>query len=330
MPEVLQLDARQEYSDCCYGLAKSVTYLYEHYPQIACKVLGIETILSRSHSFFELVKSSVNEFSNEGRGEDYIKSIEICPLVRKEGVIELLKFANIERTLSFPPDYVIGDFLAGDGYIEQTANFLLPEGERPFFVNSDISQYMFQICKDAGRFAVLQSAHDLYWLRSNSINAGIFAYGTHHIPRSQRSLAAREAVRVLKPGGRWVLHDFEEGGAMANWFGEVVNKLGKTRHDYPHFTREEMLGLAWDASLRDVQLDSIPDPFVVKSATESDALALLATYVIKMYGLIHINGDLDKTIKLLDRYFGVHVRQISPDNYEARIDRYALVCHGTK
>jgi ubiquinone/menaquinone biosynthesis C-methylase UbiE len=329
MSQVLQ-EVRQEYSDSCYSLAKSVTYLYENFPQIAHQVLEIENILSRSYSFFELVQNSANEFSEEGRGDDYINSIKICPLVRKEGVIELLKLANTEPTLSFPSNYIIGDFLAGDGYIEQTTNSLLPESKGLTFVNSDISHYMFQICKNAGWFAVLQNANDLYWLRSNSLDAGIFAYGTHHIPQIQRSQAAKEAARVLKIGGRWVLHDFEEGSPMARWFGDIVNTFGKTRHDYPHFTREEMLGLAMDAGLRDIQLDYISDPFVVQAATEAEALSLLANYVIKMYGLTGLSKEINKTIELLEQYFGVYVHHLATGSYEARITRNALVCHGTK
>jgi ubiquinone/menaquinone biosynthesis C-methylase UbiE len=330
MSQLLQIEVGEEYSDSCYILAKSLTYLYEKFPQLAYNVLEIEKILSRSHSFFKLVQNSANEFSEEGRGDDYINSIKICPLVRQEGVIELLKLANTEPTLSFPLDYIIGDFLAGDGYIEQTANTLIRKSKGLTFVNSDISYYMFQVCKNAGRFTVLQNANDLYWLRSNSLDAGIFAYGTHHIPQIERSQAAKEAARVLKIGGRWVLHDFEEGGSMARWFRDIVNTFGKTRHDYPHFTSEEMLGLAMDAGLRDIKLDYISDSFVVQATTEAEALSLLAEYVINMYGLTGLSKEISKTIELLEQYFGVDVHHLKTGNYEARITRNALVCHGTK
>jgi SAM-dependent methyltransferase len=180
-------------------------------------------------------------------------------------------------------------------------------------------------------FSVLQPAQDAYWLRSNSLDAVIYAYGTHHIPKDQRSQAVKEGARVLKRGGRFVLHDFEEEGSMSTWFQAVVNTYGKTRHDYPHFTEKEMLELAQMAELRDVKVESIPDPFVTQASTEIGALSLLAEYAIRMYGLVHLRDELNKTLDLLDHYFqGIQVQQISTELYEARILRNALVVHGTR
>lgn len=304
-------------------------YLHDRFPQVS-KVLDLNSINNRLHYLIDSGQIGTNEFTENGRGEEYTNSIEIYPLARQEGTVDLLKLTHPQKEIRFSKNYLVADLLAGDGYINKISNALLSEEQRPTVLNSDLSSYMIKRCLNQGFAGMLQSADDLFWFLSESIDAVIFAYGTHHIPKEQRPQAAREAARILKQGGRWVMHDFEEGSSMANWFAQVVNKYSKTRHDYPHFTQQEMLNLAQYADLEDVQLDYIPDPFVVQAPTESDALSLLAKYVINMYGLSDLNGDIEKTVQLLDKYFGLRVCQIQSSIYEARVVRNALVCHGTK
>jgi SAM-dependent methyltransferase len=270
-----------------------------------------------------------NEFSTEGRGEDYLESIALFPDVRSEGTLDLLRLAHPQGSVEFDGNYIIADLLAGDGYIEETGKRHLSSA--PLFVNSDSSPFMVEQCRKKGMFALCQYAQDLFWLKDQSVDAVIYAYGTHHIPREFRSKAAKEGARILKSGGRWVLHDFEEDGPMARWFGEVVNEYGKTRHDYPHFTRQEMLNLAQDAGLFDIALEYIADPFVVQAPSLLAAKYLLANYVIKMYGLSGLENELDFTFHLLEQYFGdVHLMHKPSGLWEARLIRNALVCHGTK
>lgn len=319
-----------DYTSDCLKLIDLVNYLFNSFPTIAFRVLDLEVVLFRFAFTVELLQNA-NEFSESERGNDYTSSIQISPLSRSEGTIDLLKLAHPDRKLSFSSEYVIADFLAGDGYIEQVASNLLPAHQKPFFINSDISFYMVQHSQRKNLFTVLQPAQDAYWLRHNSIDAVIYAYGTHHIPKHHRLQAVKEGSRVLKQGGRFVLHDFEEGDSMSNWFQEVVNPYGKTRHDYPHFTKEEMLELARVAELRDVEVEHIPDPFVTQASTEIGALGLLAEYVIQMYGLVGLRGQIHKTLDLLDSFFnGIQVCQIATGRYEARILRNALVVHATK
>jgi ubiquinone/menaquinone biosynthesis C-methylase UbiE len=306
-----------------------LSYLQNKFPELS-RILDISSINSRLHYLMDSGQIGANEFSEDGRGEEYTNSIEIYPLARQEGTIDLLKLTHPQRELRFSKSYFVADLLAGDGYINKIANSFLPEEQKPTLINSDLSLYMIKRCLKQGLIGMLQSADDLFWFLPESIDAVIFAYGTHHIPKEQRPQAAREAARILKEGGRWVMHDFEEGSSMAIWFAEVVSNYSKTRHDYPHFTQQEMLSLAQYADLEDVHLDYIPDPFVVQASTESAALSLLAKYVINMYGLIYLNGDIEKTVQLLYKYFEVRVCKIQSFIYEARIVRNALVCHGTK
>lgn len=116
---------------------------------------------------------------------------------------------------------------------------------------------------------------------------------------------------------------------MARFFGEVVNEYGKTRHDYPHFTGDEMLNLAQDAGLSDIAIEHIADPFVVQAPSKLAAKGFLCNYVIKMYGLSGLENELDFTFHLLEQYFSVNLTE-NLSGYEARLIRNALVCHGTK
>lgn len=270
-----------------------------------------------------------NEFSTSGRGEDYLDSIRLFPDVRSEGTLDLLRLAHPQGSLEFDGDCIIADLLAGDGYIEDTCKRHLSSA--PLFINSDSSPFMVEKCRKKGMFAICQFAQDAFWLKNQSVDATIFAYGTHHIPQEFRSQAAKEGARILKSGGRWVLHDFEEDQPMARWFGEVVNEYGKTRHDYPHFTRQEMLNLAQDAGLSDIAIEHIADPFVVWAPSKLAAKRLLCNYVIKMYGLVGLQNQFELTFSLLQEYFGeVHLSKKTSGFYEARLIRNALVCHGTK
>lgn len=290
------------------------------------RVINPQALYNRFGSSSQALTAQ-NEFSTSGRGEDYLESIRLFPDVRSEGTLDLLRLAHPQGSLEFDGDHIIADLLAGDGYIEETSKRHLSSA--PLFINSDSSPFMVEKCRKKGMFAICQFAQDAFWLKNQSVDATIFAYGTHHIDRVFRSQAAKEGARILKSGGRWVLHDFEEDGPMARFFGEVVNEYGKTRHDYPHFTRQEMLNLAQDAGLSDIAIEYIADPFVVQAPSKLAAKRLLCNYVIKMYGLSGLENELDFTFHLLEQYFSVNLTE-NLSGYEARLIRNALVCHGTK
>ncbi|WP_210212340.1 hypothetical protein, partial [Mesorhizobium sp. M4B.F.Ca.ET.049.02.1.2] len=151
-----------------------------------------------------------------------------------------------------------------------------------------------------------------------------------HIPRAERAIAVRAAARILRPGGIFVLHDFEEGSPTARWFADVVSTHSVTPHDYPHFTAGEVLDLFAAAQFDDVTVQRISDPFVFHGGDEESALQMLAEYVVKMYGLEQLRNHTQRVIALLDEYFGVVVTQTSHGEFEARIARNALVGSGRR
>ncbi|MER8764310.1 methyltransferase domain-containing protein [Mesorhizobium sp. M0968] len=287
-------------------------------PRIAIESFDCLAILSR------------NEFTSEARGSDYLDSIQMSLLARSEGVMDLLGKMHPNGRDGLCSSLIFCDLLAGDGYVNKVAHRLLGAARCPSFINSDVSQFMVDRCTRDGLFAIWQAATDPFWIRDGSVDGVLMAYGTHHIPRSQRVTAVREAARILRPGGIFVLHDFEEGSPTARWFADVVSIHSVTPHDYPHFTAGEVLDLFAAAHFSDVTVQRIPDPFVVHGGDEESAVQLLAEYVVKMYGLEQLRNHTQRVLALLDEYFGLVVTQTPDREFEARITRNALVGSGRR
>ncbi|WP_027535686.1 methyltransferase domain-containing protein [Bradyrhizobium sp. WSM3983] len=287
-------------------------------------------IVRESFAHTDLVKLSRNEFTPEGRGSDYLDSIQLSLLARSEGVMDLLDKMHPNGRDGLCSSLIICDLLAGDGYVNKVAQQLLGAARCPTFINSDISQFMVDRCIRDGLFAIWQSATDPFWIRDGSVDGVLMAYGTHHIPRAQRATAVQAAARILRPGGILVLHDFEEGSPTARWFADVVSLYSVTPHDYPHFTAGEVLDLFAVAQFDEVTVQRITDPFVFHGGDEQSVLQLLAEYVVKMYGLEKLRPHTQRVLALLDKHFGLVVTRSSQGEFEARIARNALVGRGRR
>ncbi|MDX8443056.1 methyltransferase domain-containing protein [Mesorhizobium australafricanum] len=280
--------------------------------------------------FDRLANLSSNEFTSEGRGLDYLESIQLSLLARSEGVMHLLGKLHPNGHDGLCSSLIFCDLLAGDGYVNKVAHRLLGAARCPSFINSDISQFMVDRCIRDGLFAIWQGATDPFWIRDGSVDGVLMAYGTHHIPRAQRVTAVQAAARILRSGGIFVLHDFEEGSPTARWFADVVSTHSVTPHDYPHFTAGEVLDLFAAAEFEGVTVHRMTDPFIFQGRDEESAVQLLAEYVVKMYGLEKLRNHTQRVLALLDEYFGVLVTQTSHGEFEARIARNALVGSGRR
>ncbi|MBL1210479.1 methyltransferase domain-containing protein [Geminocystis sp. GBBB08] len=305
----------------------NIQSLKSNYPQLINTLNCSQSILD-STQLTNLMMNSNNEFSFEARGKDWAGNADSGLKVRIDGVKDLLKRLNKDESLNFDSNYTIVDFLAGNGYVNQVANLILGSDKSPQFINSDLSYFMFRDALKNGLFSVWQSAENPFWIKSSSVDAVLYAYGTHHI--QNRSKAIKEGARNLKDGGRLVIHDFEEGSPMATWFADIVSNFSKTRHDYPHFSQQEMFYLAENAGLKNIKIEHIDDPFVIVADTKEKALYSLSKYVMDLYGLVKFNGDVNRVLSLIDQYFGIHSRQINDSQFEVKIVRNALVCSATK
>lgn len=290
------------------------------------------------------------EFDDEGlgRGAAYRRA-QTEGTARREGITTLLRYLGVglggKNTMTL-------DVLGGDGLIAR--NWLVSSNianhTRIPVITGDLSGQMVHAALGAGLPAVRQPAQHLF-LKDCCLDGVVIAYGTHHIPRSERPMACLEALRVLHSGGRLVLHDYEEGSPVAQWFEEVVHKYSLAGHPYEHFTATEMTGYLRQCGFVDVGVERVYDPFRIWRTDERLAITDLLRYVFDMYGLCLLSDEckneaetMARLQELLERCFRYDSsdRPFSTvwprcldlrrdgDGFVAELPRIALVATGSK
>jgi SAM-dependent methyltransferase len=228
-----------------------------------------------------------NEFETDtdgGRGDSY-RSAQRATSARLTGITALLRMVTgVEELRDLPPEIRLLDVLGGDGLVARALQALAPNLTGIPVLTSDMASHMVAEALRYGFPAVRQSA-DFLFLRERSFDGVLIAYGAHHIGGPRRSSMCAEAFRVLRPGGRIVLHDFEEGSPMARWFGEIVHSRTVAGHAYRHFTRTELPRLLQDAGFADIKVTEVYDPIRLTGVSEDDAVDALLRYLTLMYGL---------------------------------------------
>ncbi|UNO43140.1 class I SAM-dependent methyltransferase [Streptomyces sp. MST-110588] len=235
-----------------------------------------------------------NEFETDdrenGRGDSYRRAQKHIA-VRMTGIRRLFELAGgVKDVRDLSPTWRTLDLLAGDGLLTRALRVLAPQ-VRDGVISSDIARTMVTAALSAGLPAIRQDARFLF-MRDAAMDAVILAYGSHHVPSDDRTTVFLEAARVLRPGGRFVVHDFEEGSPSARWFSEAVHRHSAAGHPYRHFTAEELREGFGAAGLRDIRVHRVYDPFIMGAATREDAVGELADYLHDMYGLCGLDhGD---------------------------------------
>jgi SAM-dependent methyltransferase len=232
---------------------------------------------------------SANEFeddTNEGRGNSY-RLAQRDRMVRSTGIRSLFSLAaGVGDVADLPRRWRVLDVLGGDGLLAQVLRTVAPQVEDTI-ITSDLAGHMISEALRNGLPAIRQAAQFLL-MRDEVVDAVLLAYGTHHIDAAHRPAACQEAARVLRPGGRLVLHDFEEHSPVAQWFSEVVHLYSRAGHAYRHFTADEMAGYLESAGLRLVGVRRMYDPLVVRGDGPVEVCRRLADYLFNMYGLARL------------------------------------------
>jgi ubiquinone/menaquinone biosynthesis C-methylase UbiE len=249
------------------------------------------------------------EFDSDetGRGDTY-RAAQTDASVRWTGMRQLLRLASPDRR-----PMIMLDVLGGDGTVARAARGSADAWHREMRVlTGDLSGAMVEHALDNGLAAVRQAA-DFLFLKENAVDAVLLAYGTHHIAPKHRPLAIAEALRVVRPGGRVVLHDFAENSPMTRFFGDVVHQYSKAGHDYEHFSRAGLAGLFRDAGLA-VSITDIYDPLITCAENQNEARGRMCRYIANMYGVgswMSAHHGLEDSWQQLIRYFD-HSGQLGP------------------
>ncbi|MCK4764225.1 MAG: methyltransferase domain-containing protein [Candidatus Aminicenantes bacterium] len=269
---------------------------------------------------------TTNDFSIKGRGESYLTSVIDHPYAREEGVRSLLAMLSCNDE-----NYVILDVFGGNAYIARLAKLLNYKGT---IITNDISSYMVEITIKDKYPTTWQSADNLHCIRYKSLNGILFAYGAHHLPINRRIDAYKEAYRVLKKNGKFVLHDFSNESSMVKYFKNVVDQFSSTGHNFTHFDETETKNLLTGIGFKNIRSMKIRDDFVFHAKNQNQVLGKCAEYVYYMYCLEKI-GDINdpktKTLILnsVREILGLRVK-IFNDQYQCKLNREALVITGNK
>jgi SAM-dependent methyltransferase len=281
-----------------------------------------------------------------GRGESYVAAQQACPEARITGIRALMGLVVGSPGGERP---IVLDLLGGDGLLHRVC--ARPDMPDVTVMTCDASSFMVARAWAAGVPAVRQHAQRQIF-RSGSVDGALLAYGSHHVPESERQAVADEAWRVLRPGGRFVLHDFAEGSPMAIWFQKVVDEESTTGHRYAHFTADWLRECLTRSGFHDVTTNWVFDPIVVTGTSEDEAQAAMGHYLVQMYGLdklVRAHGEKGASIAAFELARAIfywetptafdgmesHVREcvverLGPSKWQCVLPRFSLVAVGTK
>ncbi|MEU3050996.1 class I SAM-dependent methyltransferase [Streptomyces sp. NPDC048566] len=255
-----------------------------------------------------VLTATTTEFDSDGtgRGDSYRKA-QRDSSVRWTGIHQLLELASASAAEPGPPSRqcTVLDVLGGDGTLVRALREQATDlSDRVVILTGDLSGAMVERALAQGLPAVRQAADHLF-LSDGVMDAVLLAYGTHHIAPQDRLGAVAEALRVVRPGGRVVLHDFDTTSPMAQFFTDVVHPHTEAGHDYPHFSRDVLTEL-FDEAGTPAHVIDLYDPLIVRAATERDARQRMCDYVADMYGVrayFDSLGGTDSCWRLLEQCF---------------------------
>jgi SAM-dependent methyltransferase len=219
-----------------------------------------------------------------GRGDSFREAQNKNYLIRSVGYLRLLDLAlgGEARTLDH---LVVLDALGGNGTLTRIVRASRTPEETPYIVTSDVSARMIESALGQQLPAIRQPVQEMVWFDDCTFDAVIIAYGTHHIPPDERAKAVAEAYRVLKPGGRIVLQDFEIGSPTAEWYDNVLDRYTLTGHKFEYFTREQFRNLLAGNSFAEIEILDIYDPFILFADDPKEARLQLLDFVFTLFGL---------------------------------------------
>ena len=218
-----------------------------------------------------------------GRGDAYRAAQNVDYRSRARGFLRILDLATAGAPN--PAGLVVLDSLGGNGTMTRIVSACRPLDTIPYIVTNDASARMIESAWAQGLPAIRQPLQNLMWFRDCAFDAVIVAYGTHHIPSVERATAIAEAYRVLRPGGRVLLQDFEIGCPTTHWYSDTLHRYTQTGHEFDYFKRSDFERLLTTAGFRDVETLDVYDPIIAYGDTANAARVAVLRYVLTLFAL---------------------------------------------
>lgn len=254
----------------------------DRHPELYRRLNPARVTVEAAARLYEGIRETHFESKMEkGRGDSYRKAQNENYLIRALGFLRVFDLAVPDPS----PGLAVLDSLGGNGTLTRIVRASRPAGQVPYIVTSDASGRMIESALSQGLPAIRQPLQNLIWFDDEVFDSVLVAYGTHHIPPAERATAIAEAWRVLKPGGRVLLQDFEIGSPTTWWYEDTLDRYTLTGHKYEYFTRQQFHDLLAGSSFADIEVLDVYDPLILYADEAEEAKRQLLDYVYTLFAL---------------------------------------------
>jgi SAM-dependent methyltransferase len=228
------------------------------------------------------------------RGQGYHQAM------RQNGIARQAEFQQVIQLAALSPDMTIGDIPSGGSYLQTYLN-------HPATILSVETSSQFLPNPLDGPQPILCDRFSHIPLPSDHLDRIISLAGVHHF--ENQPAFYREAHRLLKPNGLFILADVQENTPVAHFLNGFVHRHNSQGHRGQFLSRQTRSQLQIAGfSLRSIQLASVPwsfqtlpemvqfcqQLFGLDLATPEQILNGLSTYLGYQYqqGEYHLNWEL--------------------------------------
>jgi len=221
-----------------------------------------------------------NEFSSKysgGYGDAYQLSTQSHPYAKNIGTQALLQQCAV------PPNGVLLDAFGGSGQIASAMSRYLRERNSFDILTADVEIDQIKKAVAKGHPAIALDVSNMGIVKTGVFDSVLLGYGFHHLPPERRPRAIEEAIRVVKPRGRLVLHEGMRGGITQKLSHGIIDCHGTSPHLYEHPSYDEVRSYLPKGV--HIEETNIFDPHVIVDTSDKAVEASFLSYYVGHYSL---------------------------------------------